>query len=625
MIDCSRNSTLLFAFPAILLVLLAPDLAAAQAGSSAPIRIAPPSAQATGTPAIIIDRAPAASAPSGAPVAIAPADGSTTGAPPDAGSSAAPGATPGDVRIDVEPLAPVSADAAGVRFEGDPVFTDRMWMGTDAATARALVTALPDEISSAPLNALARRLLSSSATPPQDGSVAASTSEGSLIGHRLKKLIALGDPAWVQALLRQIPGAARDPLLVEVAQELAWIEADTDAACGRVRERILTDQAEFWQKNQIVCQILGNEDEQAALAVQLAKDQGIKDDAFFALVDQALAGREVTLPSDARFEPYELPLLLRATRALPPDAAQRLPAALARALATASGVPQATRLAAAERAARLNALSAEDLGAVYAAVTPSETELGDLSAVARGRNDARARALALRGARAAFGAVAQSEAARAALAAAEPAGLYAEVAVILEPVIAGLKPLPPIGETSGDLARALYAASAESESIRAPALGAAPIAAGADAVHARIWALDLLANGVAGTPLDTGQLALWHIQDATRNPTGAADRARLLLASLDGLGLKAPAETWTLLAGSSAPVSPSAGAAEMMIAANGGRVAETVARAITLAAGTPSEAAHAAQARDIIAALSRIGLGQAARRYAVEGAIAAGL
>jgi hypothetical protein len=227
--------------------------------------------------------------------------------------------------------------------------------------ADLLLAQMPDTLSSA-LQSLMRRLLLSPAAAPEgpDGG------DRTLPGLRAAALLRLGEIDAARAVIAAIPERERGPAL-PLAVAADAINGDFGRACAIVRETVRRDQGAFWQTALITCQALQGETEQASLGLQLlAEEPASRDEALGAAVE-ALAGRpSATAVARAEgLDPLTLRLLVKARQPLAPALVGSLRPDLALCLARDEEAPAATRLAAAERAARFGALPPDRLSALY--------------------------------------------------------------------------------------------------------------------------------------------------------------------------------------------------------------------------------------------------------------------
>jgi hypothetical protein len=279
-------------------------------------------------------------------------------APEEGGGTGQPNAPQG---FEISPLEAVGADYAGTLEPDHGGLGIDMWRGTDRVRVERLLPLLKPS-SSPILTGLTRRLvLSNAASPAGKGSGA------SLLPPRARLLADMGLVEDAVALLKLQPPDQRDAASARLLVELSWRAGDLDGACATVQEsvpRLPVDS--FWQQATIFCQLRAGQSSEAMLSLDLLREQGDSDEAFFALADALDGNREAKVPP----LPVVTPLYLAMARAagIPlPAVAIREPPPLMLALAESPDAPVEQRLAAAETAAAAGVLSPQHLAAAYAA------------------------------------------------------------------------------------------------------------------------------------------------------------------------------------------------------------------------------------------------------------------
>ncbi len=626
----------------VLLSVLVPVLAltlgpaAAQAQSRQPLRIAPiteplgPAPVAPATPAPAAGSAPA---PVEAPVATAPvatAPGPIVVSQPPGGglvvtqpgtqpqlqvAPAPPATGPLPGAVTVAPLAPVSADAIGLAATPGEPLGQHQWAGTPRGLVVALLQRLPAGLASPTVRALAVRLLSVAADPPEGPADPAQP----LIALRVDRLAALGDRATLGALLAQLPDRNDAESIARVRVEQLLLAGRTADGCAAVKQRIQQFTGPWWQAAQIACQVVAGDLRQAALGVQLLSERGADDPFLAALVDAANGDSSATLKPPATLTVPHYVLMRATKRDLPLALIPALPPAIARAVAGDTGLPLLVRAAAAERAAQTGALGGPELGEAYGALTFPAADLQPAAAgPVRVDDTARARALAFQQASRQTDFDQRGVLAAAALAASRSARLYLPTALAYRPLLRDLPPSPALQDAGAQIGRALLAAGEGDLALRWLEAGRA----------GPLWPLYRLAAGRRAGPMNPAELGAWLEADRRRSPDGAAARAILAFSLFDALGDPPPAEAWALLGDASASASgpePTALLAELNAAADGGRTGEAVAVIALLFGDRQPGLVSATTAAQAVRALIRLKLGDAARRLAFETAVTGGL
>lgn len=549
--------------------------AAAQQG--APIRLAPPQRLAPPSPA------PPAAEPQSPPSNLSP------------GAPSVPSAPSG---IEVAPLAPVDPEWSGILGEDNGGFPPTLWQGTPRSVVFALVSGLP--LTTSPtLQDLSRRLLLANALP------AAGREEASgFLAGRAEKLLSMGFVRDASALVDA--GPRRSEAAERARIELKLLAGDPETACQEVREAVRRHQGVWWDRALVACHALAGRSAEAALGLNLLREQNAPKDAAFDALVETLGGRKAKLPPMPEPTPVHLALLGAAKLPYPGDlAAVKAPAAL-RAIALADGTPMPQRLAAAERAAAFGALAPDELRSVYDAAEFSPDERANALSRAKKEEGARARALLWSAAKAQSLPGPRAELLKAFLADARADYLLA--ARIVEPLLAEIAPSPELAWFGADAARALYAIGRPADA-RAWLAVAEPEAAKAVAPLAK------LAEGSA-VPLPV-------------LPDGKAEQAPLFFGLVEALGESVPADVWApyLRPGPAepAPLPPAA----LLLAQHGAVEGKRLGEALLLLVATLAEGDRLTSEPLLlvraVAGLRALGLEETARGLAIEAALAAGL
>lgn len=605
---------------------------------SGPIRILPPSVgDAPDTPSEF-------EAPANEPVTLFPAG-------PNAGNlgelpTRAVGARPGEAGtgIEVSTLGKVDEASVGLLDDSNGGLGTAMWSGTDRRVVEQLIVQVPGPTASSILGALSRRLLLTSARPPQG------TSNGpSLLALRLQRLNAAGrshDIARLYAragVSQPTPAAAMEFALATLAT------GDRDAACNLlgglpVGGDPATDPvAAFALKLSIFCQISGGSTAAANLTVDLAREQGLDAPYFLALAAAATDGLSLDAPEPRIIDPLIYRMMGLAQRSLPDDGVTRLVPALLVPVAEDGTLDPEVRIAAAERGAALGLIDGDQMAAAYLAVSYTREDVAGVRVGVEPASPYRRRALFH----------------QAILDERVPAGRADLLAMLL------------FREQGGDAYAATLAAHRGSLASVPPSrvlTSFAPLAARAfielgDRVRAGMW-LSVLEGAAADTQqvrelqavlrlIDPNTVtgsslpplvnagANANIETAPSAPIppflqpaltdlaaggSAREFAALEIVLLDALGLELPGSVWDALlvsgglpGGEAAPIAVSQ---RLKLASSQRRVGETV--LLTLAALSESGVgkAHPQILSETVKALRMVGLEQEARRLAAEALLA---
>jgi hypothetical protein len=522
---------------------------------------------------------------------------------------AAPTPTPSaDDSISATPLAPV--DPAWVGTLGAPqALPQTMWQGTPRSVVAAALPGLSPTTSPV-LQDLSRRLLLSNATAPagQDRS-----DQPGLATLRVERLAALGEVEGAIAVVDALPSAFRDESMARRRVELAFAKNDAEEACRSVQTNIARYQSVWWDRALIACQALTGDREKAALGISLLHEQKAPVDPTFDALVAAVGGRALKLEKLAQPTPMLATLLAASKSTQARELLGEADPATLRAWASNDSVPALQRLAAAERAAALGAISPEALADLYAKASFTPEELGQ--AIKQGKTPAnpRDRALLYQVARSDPAAGARTAALAALLDDARKRGVFMLTARVLAPIVLELAPSEELAPFAPEAMRALYAAG------RADA--AAPWLAIAD--PASVPNLTLLGQLASGGTLAPASFDAVIAALAERNPHQAA----IVLALATGLGISPSVAVEGRLA--EKPHDGAWPAAALWLdqrqAAAKRRLGETVLMTLLIMRSGERLSLEPVVLADAVAGLAAVGLEGDARALALEAALAAGI
>ncbi len=275
--------------------------------------------------------------------------------------------------IEVGGLGDVTPDYGGTLQEGGGGFPVDLWKGTDRALVERLLPELSPAASSPAMRDLTRRLLLTNAEAP-----AGKSGGVNLFGARADRLMAMGLSSDAAALLALQPARSTDPVSARQRVDSSLLAGDVDGACKAVDEsRKVASGDAAWQKAQIFCQLRAGQNDQAALGLDLLREQDHDDPAFFTLTDILSGNKSAKLDNLPAPTPLDLAMLHAANMPIPRDAAQSEDAAVLAAIARDTSIDTPLRLAAAEQAAAVGSLPIDQLQLAYASVPYSPGDLGN--------------------------------------------------------------------------------------------------------------------------------------------------------------------------------------------------------------------------------------------------------
>jgi hypothetical protein len=358
--------------------------------------------------------------------------------------------------VQAAPLAAIDPSWTGILGEGDKPLPAAMWQGTKRVVVRAALPLLGPTDSPA-LQSLSRRLLLSSAVPPEGDDPAG---QPGLLALRLKALAAIGAVPGALAVMTAIPPGKHDETADRLRTELGFATGDRPGACHAVGEGIAKYQNVWWDRAQIACQMLAGDRGGAALSLDLLRERDTTPDPGFETLMAAAGGKPVKLEKGAELSPLRVSLWAAGKRPLPDDALAGADLMTLASFAIAAPEPPANRLTAAERAAALGALAPDRLGEIYGKIDFKEEERTNAFADDKLGDTPRGRALLYAIAQKDGDPAIRAEALNRFLEAARRHDLYFAAARLAAPMIAGFTPGDAFKAEAPNFVRAAVAASA---------------------------------------------------------------------------------------------------------------------------------------------------------------------
>ena len=550
-------------------------------------------------------------------------------APEAVSPSASPPAAEFGVGDDAVLVEEIDPEAVGLYGEADGGFGLDMWRGSARVLVERLLPRLPAGTARPVLNELTRRLLLSTALPPQGPGAT------SLIALRIERLAAMGEAAAMNHLLRAAPPDLDTAAFARARIDALLLAGDDVAACAQARDLMRGDDAPYWQRVGIFCHAADGRIEAANIGLEMLGESGAAADPAFETILLALAGDDdIELPSLRDPTALHIAMMRAAGLPVPGNAATSASPSIARAIALDRAAPLETRLLAAERAEAIGVLPTATLIELYSSVAFSADELANPLTLTSGDNGPMARALLYQAIGIQIGPAARGEVMRAYLQHAREVGGWPAFAtasrVALGPLLR-LAPSPSLGWMAGDAARALLV-SGRYDVARVWLRLAASVAmvdAEAKAAVQSIWPLLRLIDDEGRLSWSEARLAAWWESQEAAPDVIRRERAEMLFGLLGALGDELPAEALLpMLDGRLSQWSKTPSPAlwlQLHAAANGARLAETVMLvliALDPAVPGPIDPLTASTA---VAALYRVGLVVEARALALELALASGL
>jgi hypothetical protein len=462
------------------------------------------------------------------------------------------------------------------------------WAGTSLATAKRLVSALPNAPRSRALRDLQFKVLVSQlAPPPPDGSP-----PPSLFLRKVEKLAAMGEGESLNEMVRNAGGYA-DPAVAATVVNALMLAGERHGACAIVRQWQLSDP--FGGRAQAACRLLDGDDT-AARASNLTSGQAVDGPALMAID------------------------LMRAQ--VPANVLRNTQPPIVRALVGLKPLPIATRIEIAERGEALAIIEATRLGDLYLEALRDGASLPP--AIAR-----RARMVAA--ARSASNPAEIVNSIATAYGEARGSPLFPTIARASAAALINLPAQPQFANVAQEAMRGFLLLGDKVQAQAWIRLALSAVSNNARAIIAldRLVPLAAVAGIDDAKRLTVGEINRWYEVTRDEDPARAPLRGYLLLELLRATGFDLPPRSTDL------PESPPGGARLVMpaaanlqsltSAAGGGRRAEAALLASIAAAETPLNELHPAAIATIVGALRLVGEDYSARLFAMETAIAYGL
>lgn len=521
---------------------------------------------------------------------------------------------PSGPRVTMTGLATIDPAGAGLIGPSSGGFASSLWSGSARAAVAARIGQLPAAPNSPAMQGLTRRLLMTSATPPAGETP---PDEPSFLALRLSKMLASG---WLEESAMLASQSTReDTHARQVVAEALLLQGRDGDACGDQTALRQSAGDAYWLKLRTLCYLLESNMSAATLTLDVMRERGIQDDAFFALAEPWAEGgtavQAVPLPKPSGLH---LAMLRHAKKAPPVALAGWTPGA---ALLSQSTDPE-VRLAASERAAAAGLLPADQLRFIYEAETFTPDQLDDPEEAAKKLSLARANALFFQSITKRTLPAARAAAFVGALQRAESQNRFALFAKLSEGIAQKIQPSPQTAWLAPYVSRVLLYTGRDKAAEQWLAALTSPT--DGPTVNAIQQGLAFVRPTTENVARLQGSMT-WLGQNALK-PGGAKDwlmeRATREIPLLDALGYVVPPDAQWAVSATTTGVVPQGAAAEALIALNrtahDGRVGETILNAlVALGPGGPTRAQGQTVAR-VVKALMAIGLRDEARAIAAE-------
>jgi len=551
--------------------------------------------------------------PPGSPTIEEPAAPAEPGAPVEETLPDKFGAPQGP-RVTMTGLSAIDPAGAGLINSGSGGFAATLWSGSPRTSVTARIAQLPAAPNSPAMQSLTRRLLLTSAQPP---SGATPPDEPSFLALRLSKILASG---WLDESAMLAAQSARDDTFArQTAAEALLLQGRDGDACSDATSLRQSASDPYWLKLRVLCYVLAQDTSAATLTLDVMRERGIEDDAFFALAgalaEGAPAPQVAALPKPSGLH---LALLRHANKTAPANLAGWVPATSLLSQSNDADV----RLTASERAAAAGLLPADQLRIAYEAETFTPDQLDDPEEWAAKLPPARANALYFQSITKRTLPAARAAAFAAALQRAESQNRFALFAQLSDDLAVRLSPSPQSAWLAPYIERVLLQSGRDKVAEQWLMTMNSP----SDAPTVNAIQIHLAFAKPTTENIARLQGAMTWLGENALQPGGAKDwlmdRATREIPLLEALGYVIPPDAQWAVSATTAGVVPSGPAAEALIAlaraSQEGRVGETVVNAlVALGPGGPTRAQGQTVAR-VVKALMAVGLRNEARAIATE-------
>ena len=279
-----------------------------------------------------------------------------------------------DGAVEIKKLGEIDSDAVGISERLDGQLLSDMWQGTSREMAERLINKIPDRIASDAAQSLARRILLVAAAPPVNVD-----SNKSLVRARIKKLIALGAVDDAQRLLRVVSSNTVPENLIEPALQARLLSSNLAGACEIAANAKTIFTSEFGQKVNVFCYLLNMQYDEALKGLESLREQNLAEDImFFELSNSIISGATPTIEKLAipgKASALNMALIRVVGGQVPRWFSEKASPSLLAAIATTHDADRQTRLLAAREAAYWGSLSPIKVAGIYSDLDISDDEV----------------------------------------------------------------------------------------------------------------------------------------------------------------------------------------------------------------------------------------------------------
>lgn len=422
---------------------------------SGPQSITPPGFGVATAP-VVEEGDPAAAAQAARPATSFPSGDNAPAAQSLRNISSVPGSI--GAGISMGELGSVDASAAGLLGNDDGGLGADMWRGATRSNVDQFLAMMPVGTASPIANDLGRRLLLTSATPPEGAS-----GGGSLLALRLDRLIASGRADLAAELGRGTLADTSAPVAVARARA-ALALADDKGACAELsnlpagNDPAHDELDAFATRLSAFCQISSGNSAAANVTLDLAREEAYDNPLFYSLAAEANDGLKLKAPAPKSIDALDARFYKLAKRPLPDNAGTIAVPAVVKLMAADESLSPQVRIAAGERAASMGLLSGDALGKLYGLVKFSADDIEGAKAGLYPKESALRSALLYQAIAAEVLPTDRAGLMATYLSSSETAGVYRAGVEAIKPWLTGLEPSPLVASFAPAATRAFIMA-----------------------------------------------------------------------------------------------------------------------------------------------------------------------
>ncbi len=524
--------------------------------------------------------------------------------------------------VEMEKLDLVDSDSIGTLSELEGGFGTEMWAGSSRPFVVQLLSLLPKQMSSPTQRDLARRLLLTRAEAPQSDAP-----KVPLIFLRVNALYLMGDYESAMKLMEAASPVKPDEALLKIRAEILFHRYDIKKACALVQGDAQEFKNAYWKQSQAFCLAAnGNETQAMLLSDILAEREDVIDPAFFVGMDALSGTKPEPLESFEVFNALLTSLLRAGNVPLPKSLPKELLVGNYASLALSPNAPVVLRVNAGELAALGGALSPSVLSNIYRLQKFSSSVLKQAVSGTTLDWGAAARAMLIQAAMSETAPGNRAKALSRAIGIARKEDDLPLTARAMSYPLRGIRPSSNLAWFAPTAARGL--ASSGDFALSKEWIKLNGNVARDDNTES-LWHLAVLSGQVPAEGVTRKSLVEWHEKNQKQFSDSFSYKARVFYSLLNAVDVNVPNILWRdvitsekILASYQKPV-----ALRVLLrnAVSSGRTGETIALSLIILGEEGIDHKNFDAAEEVVAALFKIGLKDAARKLALEIAVAAGL